>query len=187
MAKEMKLHPKVIQELEGQSVLGFVRGFGLKSLTPTFVVTENGIFIYDPKLTGAVKTNIPYAQITGATYSLEMGVPQIAVTTQSGATKIILSGSKKDTHKPALEIFQLLRNKLSEIAGVPISESHNKGMMKETWSFLAPAMVSTIGAKTSTSENSIPDQIKKLADLRDSGILSTEEFENKKKELLARL
>jgi len=34
---------------------------------------------------------------------------------------------------------------------------------------------------------SIPDQIKKLAELKDAGILTTEEFETKKKELLKRL
>jgi len=34
---------------------------------------------------------------------------------------------------------------------------------------------------------SIPDQIKKLAELKDAGILTTEEFKTKKKELLKRL
>lgn len=38
-----------------------------------------------------------------------------------------------------------------------------------------------------TENNNIPETIKKLADLRDSGILSEEEFESKKKELLAKL
>jgi hypothetical protein len=185
----MILHPKVIEELGGQKVLGFVRGFGLRSLTPTFVVTENGILIYDPKLTGAIKTNIPFAQILGASYWLEMGVPYISVSTQSGTTKLMLSGSKKDTHEPALRVFQLLRNKFSELAGVPISESHNKGIMKEIWSFYAPPQLAVMGSKSQESKatESITEQIKELADLRDAGILTQEEFENKKKELLARL
>jgi hypothetical protein len=34
---------------------------------------------------------------------------------------------------------------------------------------------------------SIPEQIKKIAELRDMGILSPEEFEAKKKELLSRM
>ena len=34
---------------------------------------------------------------------------------------------------------------------------------------------------------SVPDQIKKLADLKDAGILTLEEFESKKKELLAKM
>lgn len=38
-----------------------------------------------------------------------------------------------------------------------------------------------------SSENDIPTQIKKLAELKDQGILTPDEFEQKKKELLARL
>lgn len=186
--KEVVLHEKVIEALEGQKVLGFVKGFGLKSLTPTFVVTENGVFIYDPKLTGAKKVSIPFAQIMGVSYWLEMGNPHFSVDTQSGSTELMLSGGKKDTHEPALKLFYLLRDKLSEMSGVPISESHDKGMIKEKWSFLAPAKISFIQAQPkSSSGDSIPDQIKKLAELRDAGILTSEEFEDKKKQLLAQM
>ena len=75
------------------------------------------------------------------------------------------------------------------IVAVPISETHNKGMMKEVWSFYAPPQLAVMGTKTPETKatESIPDQIKKLAELRDAGILSSEEFESKKKELLARL
>jgi len=48
---------------------------------------------------------------------------------------------------------------------------------KETISAIAP----------STSALSIPDKIKKLAELKDAGILTSEEFENKKSELLSRM
>jgi hypothetical protein len=40
---------------------------------------------------------------------------------------------------------------------------------------------------TAQQTESIPDQIKKLAELKEAGILTTEEFEIKKKELLKRL
>jgi hypothetical protein len=40
---------------------------------------------------------------------------------------------------------------------------------------------------TSQKVNSIPEQIKKLAELRDAGILTDAEFQNKKTELLARM
>ena len=40
---------------------------------------------------------------------------------------------------------------------------------------------------TAGGTETIPDQIKKLSELKDSGILSDEEFQQKKKELLARM
>lgn len=187
--KEMVLPDKVKEAVGNRKVLGFVTGFGLfKKLTATIIVTESEVIFYDPKLTGANKTEIPFAQVVSATYMLEMGVPNFSVTTQSGTTKLTLSGGKKDVHEPALALFNLLREKLSELAAVPISETHNKGLMKETWSFYAPPQLAVMGAKAeSKATESIPDQIKKLAELRDTGILSSEEFENKKRELLARL
>jgi hypothetical protein len=38
-----------------------------------------------------------------------------------------------------------------------------------------------------TNSSSIPEQIKQLADLRDAGILTNEEFDEKKQELLKRI
>ena len=116
-------------------------------------------------------------------------MPSFSVTTQSGTTSLTLAGSKKDTHEPALALFNILREKLSELAAVPISETHNKGLMKELWSFYAPPQLAVMGAKTleAKTTESIPDQIKKLAELKDAGILTIEEFENKKSELLKRL
>ena len=40
---------------------------------------------------------------------------------------------------------------------------------------------------TAAPQPDVTDQLKKLGDLRDAGILTTEEFESKKAELLARL
>lgn len=39
----------------------------------------------------------------------------------------------------------------------------------------------------SAVEPDIPDQIKKLSDLKDQGVLSEEEFESKKQELLSKM
>ncbi len=188
--KEMVLPDKVKEAVGDRKVLGFVTGFGLfKKLTATIIVTESEVIFYDPKLIGANKTEIPFAQIVSVIYTLEIGVPSFSVATQSGTTKLTLSGSKKDTHEPALALFNTLREKLSELVAVPISETHNKGLMKEIWSFYAPPQLAIMGVKASESKmaESIPDQIKKLAELHDAGILTKEEFENKKKELLARL
>ena len=188
--KERVLPDKVRKAVGNRKVLGFVTGFGLfKKLTATIVVTEGEVVFYDPKLTGANRTEIPLAQVVSAEYKLEIGVPSFSVTTQSGKNELILRGSKKDVHEPALALFILLREKLSELAAVPISETHNKGLMKETWSFYAPPQLAVMGAKAPESKatESIPDQIKKLAELKEAGILTAGEFESKKAELLKRL
>lgn len=189
--KEMVLPDKVKEAVGNRKVLGFVTGIGLfKKLTATIIVTENEVVFYDPKLTGANKTEIPFAQVVNAIYMIEMGTCSFSVATQSGVNKLTLSaGSKKDVHEPALALFNLLREKLSELAAVPISETHNKGLMKETWSFYAPPQLAVMGAKApgNKATESIPDQIKKLAELKEAGILTAEEFESKKTELLKRL
>jgi len=184
-----ELPDKVKAAIGDKKVISFVTGFGLiKKLTATIIVTEDDIVFYDPKITGANKTEIPFAQIVSATYMLQMGVPSFSVTTQSGTTQLMLSGAEKETREAALNLFNILKDKLSELAAVPISETHDKGLMKETWSFYAPPQLAVMGAKTESKiTESIPDQIKKLAELRDVGILTSEEFEDKKKELLARL
>jgi hypothetical protein len=60
----------------------------------------------------------------------------------------MLLGSAKETREAALNLFQMLRNKLNELASVPISETHNKGLTKEMWSFYAPPQLAVMGART---------------------------------------
>lgn len=49
------------------------------------------------------------------------------------------------------------------------------------------AMFSTATADSQPADVDIPDQIRKLAELRDSGIISSDEFKAKKTELLSRM
>ena len=80
---------------------------------------------------------------------------------------------------------------MSEIAGVPISEGHDKGLFKQTWTFYAPPKIAVMQTVTDkkepSSEEDIPGKIMKLSELHHAGVLSLEEYENKKTELLKRL
>ena len=68
--KEMILPEKVKEAVGDREVLGFVTGFGLfKKLTATIIVTETGVIFYDPHLTGADKTEIPFPQILRHIYA----------------------------------------------------------------------------------------------------------------------
>jgi len=79
---------------------------------------------------------------------------------------------------------------------IVVSAAGNKATMKwikkgEVKKFVSDVKI-RIGKKEEKSQDpetgvDIPNQIKKLAELKDQGILSEEEFETKKKELLAKL
>ena len=76
-------------------------------------------------------------------------------------------------------------------AASPFAISINKSQFeqaRERVAILRTLISSVQQARSGTSlPNNIPDQIRKLAELRDQGILTADEFETKKKELLAKM
>ncbi|MBT3363481.1 MAG: SHOCT domain-containing protein [Chloroflexi bacterium] len=80
---------------------------------------------------------------------------------------------------------------MSEIAGVTASISYDKGFFKEKWSFYTPIATPVIAGKPAGQESkqteSIPDQIIRLEELKNAGIITLEEYDKKKQELLDRM
>jgi hypothetical protein len=123
------------------------------------------------KPVGTACNSFPYEQIASVDYQWAVfeGTLKITVSglrdwrvplfeTKDRAANIITFAD------PEREKFKVVKNKIDELRGAFQSKA-------------TPTMVT----------ESIPDQIKKLAELRDAGILTSEEFENKKAELLKRL
>jgi hypothetical protein len=80
-----QLHDRLKKITGERTIIGFVSGVGLiPKLIPTIILTDIGIIFYDPKWSGEVKAEIPFAQITSATYKINFGVPNFSVTSQSG-------------------------------------------------------------------------------------------------------
>lgn len=125
--------------------------------TGHLIATTDRIIFYSKKLTGFEMESFPYKNIS----SLEQGKNMMG-----SNLKIIASGNtaylKWINDANALRIFL---SKAQEL----MSNKSSSSTVQE------PGVIG------------IPEQIKKLAELRDSGILTEDEFQSKKQELLDRL
>jgi hypothetical protein len=139
--------PENVKEAIGdRKIFGFVTGVGLQKLTQTIVMTESEVVFFDSLLFGHTTNEIPYSQIVGAAFQLEYGAREFLIYTRYGMSKFILSGSGKKINKAAHNLFQILKNRLSELAGVRISEEYSSWLMKETWFFYTPPQYTLVGA-----------------------------------------
>jgi hypothetical protein len=129
-----------------RKILGFITGVGLRKLTQTIVMTESGVVFCDSLLFGHTTDEIPYSQIVGAAFQLQNGAPEFLIYTRYGMSKFVLSGSGKKITKASFTLFQILKNKLSELVGVRISEEHSTWFKKETWYFYTPPQYTLVGA-----------------------------------------
>jgi uncharacterized integral membrane protein len=117
------------------------------------------------------KCNIlPYEQISAIDYEWSRFAGTLQITT-SGIRdrKVSLFGGNRADNliafdKGSMDKFRLIRDRITRLRETAQSK-----------------------ASSAVVAESIPDQIKKLAELRDAGILSSEEFETKKSELLKRM
>lgn len=133
-----ELPDEVKEAVGGRKVLGFITGVGLQKLTQTIVMTESEVVFFDALLFGHKKNEIPYSQIVCAEFQLQNGAPEFFIHTRYGISKLVLSGSRKKTNEAALKLFRILKNKLSELAGIVIPEAHSAWLKKETWFFYTP-------------------------------------------------
>ena len=77
---------------------------------------------------------------------------------------------------------QVLDKLDDNIPGVSVAGAHSNGGTQPK-----NVMPATTTKPTSSTQETVFTQLKSLGELRDSGVLSTEEFEGKKSELLARI
>ena len=184
-----ELPEEALAILAGETPLAIVEGpLGFSKLRKKAIVTDTRIIIFDKKIKGSSNVQIPYAQLTGAKYKKSKMMPgELVITTQAGATKMDVA---PDKHEIAKLFMETLKDKIAAIASVPLALSHNKGMMSESWEFYAPPQLAIMMAAKPAEQpkaESIPDQIKKLSELKDAGILTEDEFNTKKAELLAKM
>lgn len=181
MANTKKIDTLIAENLRhGESVLGTIYGTQRKLesrkvlstrqqeifLTAAVVATDSRVLVVGTRLGDRAVETMAYRDIV----SVETG--RIAAWTMS-----LLAGETLKVVTAGSEVFvgQIRKDAaLSELADLIRSKS------EEAHSAVAPA------AQPAPTED-IPGQIAKLAELRDTGILTPEEFDAKKAELLARL
>jgi Short C-terminal domain/Bacterial PH domain len=161
------------------AIRGTKPGYGVGLLSVNIIATTSRVIISTRKPTGNDITDIPYSQIT----SVEYKQAQFSACPITINNNIVVNSLNRDT---PIEMVKLIHEKVSHLCGVSIALEHNKGFNSESWSFWAPRILAT-PVRSAASSEPITDQIKKLSELRDDGILTKEEFESKKSELLKRM
>jgi hypothetical protein len=139
--------PDEVKKIAGDRiVLGFVTGIGLQTLTQTIVMTESEVIFVDPTSSGDKKHEILYSQIECAAFQIQAGAPVFSISTRSGNSKFVLSGIGKGKNEAAFRLFQILKNRISELTDVPIFVFQYTWLTKETWFFYTPPQFTVMAA-----------------------------------------
>lgn len=167
MAKLDKLTEQAKAHLEpGEEVLGAVQGtyetkiMGSDSVrTGSLIATDRRVVFYAKKLGGYELESFPYNNIS----SFEQGKNMMGhnITFFASGNKVHMKWIKTDK---TLAQF---------------TETVKKAM--------GSARTPAAAAPSSAAQPDVMDQLRKLGELRDAGVLTTEEFDAKKADLLARM
>ncbi len=126
----------------------------------TLVVTNQRVFHTGKFLLKKWLVEIPLNMVGGATFKKGLMLSEVIISSSAG-TK--------------MELKQILSKKIAEEIVKTVNDARAQNSSSQNTS-----------TKTS-SDLSIPDQIKKLSELKDQGILTESEFKKKKEELLAKM
>ena len=174
VSRELKKLPSLL--LEGEDVLNLARGRydGKQGLV---VLSDRRVLFMDEGVIRSRLEDFPYAKISSVQSETAM---------MYGKLQIFASGNKAEIDQilpkvRASEIGSYVRHRIAEPhAGATRSAPPSPVGVHH-------ASVPAAAVAPAVSGSDIVDQIKKLGELRDAGILTAEEFEAKKTELLARL
>tara|TARA_B100001027_G_C16135875_1_gene271416 strand:+ start:125 stop:661 length:537 start_codon:yes stop_codon:yes gene_type:complete len=156
VGKELNHLHEVINE--GENILGHTRGFYDGNTWLICVTNRRLLFLDKGMLVGMKSTEIPLDSVGSVNYETKMLGGNITVTA---------SGQEKHIGKMRKQDVKDVANLISEAAAKMKKEIHgNPGGGQE-------------------SNTSKMDELKKLAELKDSGVLSEEEFNAEKAKLLS--
>ena len=136
------------------------RNTGLTSVDPTdfsTVITDKRIFTVVPEMTGNDVKNIPYDSITGVDLDTGLVRKRLTLQTHGRTYHISATHSDRDECYAAMKYIRQQRDKAN-------SQSEHE--------------------KSSAVQDDPLDRLGKLQDLREKGVLTEEEFEEKKRDLL---
>ncbi len=139
---------------EGENILGHTRGFYDGNTWLICVTDRRLLFVDKGMLVGMKSTEIPLASIGSVNYETKM---------MGGNITVSAAGGEK-------HIGKMRKQDVKDIAAL-ISDAVAKSQ-------------NTTSAGTTVQEVSKMDELKKLAELKDAGVLSEEEFNAQKEKLL---
>lgn len=129
--------------------------------------------------------NIPFEEIVSAEVKTEEQISKDVTLTRLLAFGIFAFGlKKKRVTKQSYLVVNFVR---SGIEGAAIFSGDKLAQLQSNLTKARIDYNASHPSKQTTKQDSIPDQIKKLSDLKEAGVLTDREFEEKKKQLLARM
>lgn len=163
-----------------------------QNCTGTITVNKLGVFFSS----SYGQFFIPVENITKAEYKNEEQISKDVTLTRLLAFGIFAFGLKKkrkdETFYYVLSYKQsgidnTIAFKVSKVLGLNMAGTLTSGTIKARQEYLVdhPEVLETQSDVSDTA--GIPEQIKKLSELKDQGILTEKEFEDKKKELLEKM
>lgn len=185
--------PEISENLyPGEKVLFCIKKKLRTELKPKFLaVTDRRVLYLDQKILGRYEiTDVPYEKMELVHF--RKGKIGAKFTIQNEEGKIInLTWMDKSEAREAMEA---IKDALNAIAVEPISIQKKKGLMGEELSITKPReivarslpMARVIEKATTQKEDPI-EKLKKLKELYEAGIISGEEFEEKKRRLLEQI
>ncbi|RLF75016.1 hypothetical protein DRN39_07845 [Thermococci archaeon] len=187
-----KLPKGILENLSpGEEVLYAIRKkFSLEAKPKWLVVTDRRIMYIDEKILGRYDlTAIPYEKLELVYVKVGKVSSEFLIKKEDG-NEIKLQRMDKDEARNAIEA---IRDALNEIAVEPVSIERKKHLMSEEWIIHKPKEVVSRGIRmearrtVSRKEEDPLEKLKKLKELYDMGVLSQEEYEEKRKKLLEQI
>ncbi|AGK60901.1 hypothetical protein Asulf_00894 [Archaeoglobus sulfaticallidus PM70-1] len=152
------------------------------------IVTDRRVIYLDQKILGRYELiDFPYEKLEFVKFKKGKIGAEFILQSEEGKT-VKLSWMDKNEAKDAIEA---IRDALNATAVEQISIAKKKGLLGEEWSISKPKetvartlpMTQVIEKTTPQKEDPI-EKLKKLKELYEAGVISKEEFEEKKKKLL---
>lgn len=163
--KELKTLPSYLNE--GEDVAHLTSG-SYNGKAGLIVATDRRVLFLSAGLMGSQFEDIPLSKITSVQQS--SAIMSASVVVHASGTKVEISNVIPK--EAAKSLAEYVRARTSDRPPATSSED------------AAPAAAEAAEAPTASSEPDVANQIRKLAELRDEGLLTDEEFDAKKKELL---
>ena len=152
-----------------------------------FVVTNRRVIYLDQKILGRYEiVDIPYEKLEQVYFKIGKIGAKFIVKDESGKSLELTWMDKKEVK----EAIESIRDALNAIAVEPVSIQKKKSLLGEEWVLTKPKEVITRTLPmTQVVERTVPEKedplekLKKLKELYEAGVISKEEFEEKKKKI----
>ncbi|RLI86622.1 MAG: hypothetical protein DRP01_03850 [Archaeoglobales archaeon] len=172
-----------------QIMFSLKKKFGLQIKPAFLIITDRRVIVLDQKILGRYEmTDVPYEKLEFVRFKRGKVGSEFLIKSED-LTPMKLTWLEKDE---ALSALNAIRDALNAIAVEPVSIKRKKGIWWEEWEIIKPAELITratpiVKPVSHDMKEDKFEQLKKLKELYDMGIISQEEYEEKRKKILEQI